>query len=172
MSEERADAAVVVRGIADEVRAQTAALDGCLMDVDGIAAAWRTVEEPLIVGEFCIPHLHRSVTEDVFPPDDDTLGGGDCEKLSDLYVIDSEPRFYDAGLHRLELLDLDYAEYVNTVLVTKGACGWQYLFADVAFDSTELRSTGADLQAMLDSFPAWFPRHDYAPLRARLEARR
>lgn len=57
------------------------------------------------------------------------------------------------------------------MLVTKGTAGWQYLFADVDFKSPWMQEVGSELKTMLATFPALFPQYDYAPLRARLEAR-
>lgn len=158
---------------------------------DEIHVAWRSTAGPLIVGEFCLNHIHESFARSILPPDDNTLRSSEREILGDLYVIDTAPRggtgnvaglhsvdgsnfdvwFYDMGLHRLERLDLDYAEYLDITLVVKGISGWQYLFADIDMNSAELHSTAVDLDVMLKAFPEVFPHHDYHPLRARLEAR-
>jgi hypothetical protein len=158
---------------------------------DEIHAEWRSTTGPLIVGEFCLNHIYECFTRSTLPPDDKTLRTNEREILGDLYVIDTAPRggtgniaglyesedsgfdvwFYDMGLHRLERLDLDYAGYLDAILVTKGVAGWQYLFADCDMSSAELHSIAVDLEVMLNTFPEVFPRHDYYPLRARLEAR-
>lgn len=137
-----------------------------------IHVAWRSTTGPLIVGEFCLNHIHQSITRSIIPPDDDSLEPGDREILGDLCVIDTAPRggtgnlaglyvtddstfdvwFYDMGLHRLERLDLGYADYLDISLITKGTSGWQYLFADVHLHSVELHTTAAGREAMLNTW--------------------
>ncbi|MFI2347745.1 hypothetical protein ACH492_12000 [Streptomyces sp. NPDC019443] len=158
---------------------------------DEIHVAWRSTTGPLVMGEFCLNHIHQSISRSIIPPDDDALEPAEREVLGDLCVIDTAPRggtgnlaglyvtedaafevwFYDMGLHRLERLDLDYAGYLDVTLAAKGTSGWQYLFADVRLNSMELHTTAARLEVMLDTFPEVFPNHDYRALRARLEAR-
>ncbi len=187
----RADAGSAAREMSRVLGFPLDGVDRLFLGADEIHAIWRSVEGPLIVGEFCLVHLHKSFTGDEFPPDDPTLPVSDYAKLGALKVIDSEPHsgsgsvtgmyvtasdqheiwFYDAGLHRLERLDLDYLAYLDAVLVTKGTCGWQYLFADVDLNTTEMHTTAVGLNVMLEKFPEQFPEYDYEPLRQRLEAR-
>lgn len=158
---------------------------------DEIHVAWRSTTGPLIVGEFCLMNIHRSLTGTIIPPEDWTLESEEEDILGDLYIIDSTPHggtgnvaglyvtpqgglevwYYDMGLHRLEQLDLDYRGYVDAALVTKGTSGWQYLFADIHFSSDELHTTAADLNVMLETFPEVFPSHEYQPLHVRFEER-
>ncbi|MET7622691.1 hypothetical protein [Streptomyces sp. NPDC005408] len=72
-------------------------------------------------------------------------------------------------LHRL---NLDYGTYLETLLITKGAWGWQYLFADVDLTGREYHDAASNLAAMFEAFPVLFPDHDYEPLRARWRERR
>ena len=85
-------------------------------------------------------------------------------------TISPEVWYYDGSDGELRL-DLDYAGYLDALLVTKGTNGWQYLFADVDLTETGLGSVADDLRTMLDLFPSLFPEHDYEPLRERLAAR-
>ncbi|MER6012901.1 hypothetical protein [Streptomyces bluensis] len=70
-------------------------------------------------------------------------------------------------------LDLTFTEYVETLLLTKGLHGWQYLFADVSFTDPALEHLHLveGLRNGLDAFADLFPGQDYAPLTSRLEAR-
>lgn len=43
---------------------------------------------------------------------------------------DHEIWLYDRGRERRERLGVGYGTYPENILVTKGAYGWQYLFAD------------------------------------------
>ncbi|MFI7449647.1 hypothetical protein ACIBQX_19280 [Nonomuraea sp. NPDC049714] len=84
---------------------------------------------------------------------------------------DPQVWLYDMNHERLELLDLDYAGYLENLLVTKGAYQWQYLFAEVNFKEPEFHDTARHLSEVLRICPEMFPGHDYAPLQERLEAR-
>ncbi|KAF4409365.1 MULTISPECIES: hypothetical protein [Streptomyces] len=154
-------------------------------------AQWRSVQETELVGEFCLYHLHEAFSQPDLVPEDTTLAMTDQEIMADLSAVDSAHRtgagevtgiritdeglfevwFYDMTQRRLERMDLDYAEYLDSVLITKGTSGWQYLFIDGDLTSVSMESTVRRLKAMLSSFPDLFPDYDYAPLRARLEAR-
>ncbi|MPY54466.1 hypothetical protein [Streptomyces acidicola] len=68
-------------------------------------------------------------------------------------------------------LDLTFTEYVETLLLTKGLHGWQYLFADVSFTDPALEHLVEGLRNGLDTFASVFPGQDYAPLTSRLEDR-
>lgn len=86
--------------------------------------------------------------------------------FSDLTGTGAAP--YPAGYLKL---DLTFTEYVETLLLTKGLHGWQYLFADVSFTDPALEHLTAGLRNGLNAFREVFPGHDYAPLISRLEAR-
>jgi hypothetical protein len=68
-------------------------------------------------------------------------------------------------------LDLDYRDYLDNLILTKGATRWQYLFADVRLSDREFTRVRESLETMLSIFPDQFPDHDYAALVARFEAR-
>ncbi|MFW5418127.1 hypothetical protein J0910_16065 [Nocardiopsis sp. CNT-189] len=86
---------------------------------------------------------------------------------------DPELRYFHLGLGTLRM-DIDYQEYLDALVLTKGASGWQFLFCDI---TEELRETydfetaSERMKTMLDVFPELFPGHDYSGLRARLEER-
>jgi hypothetical protein len=87
--------------------------------------------------------------------------------FSDLVGTGADP--YPPGYVRL---DLTFTEYVETLLLTKGLYGWQYLFADVSFRDPALEHLADGLRDGLNAFPDLFPGPDYTPLLDRLEARR
>ncbi|QUQ71055.1 hypothetical protein [Kutzneria sp. CA-103260] len=68
-------------------------------------------------------------------------------------------------------LDLTFTKYVETLLLTKGLHGWQYLFADVSLTDPALQHVTEGLRNGLNALPDIFPGLDYAPLARRLAAR-
>ncbi|MEU9117373.1 hypothetical protein AB0D04_37955 [Streptomyces sp. NPDC048483] len=84
----------------------------------------------------------------------------------DLVMTGGDP--YPYGFVRL---DLTYRQYLETVLTTKGARGWQYLFADVSFTNGPVEHFRENAHRMLDTFPEIFPGHDYTDLRKRWDDR-
>ncbi|GAA1539634.1 hypothetical protein GCM10009678_22460 [Actinomadura kijaniata] len=159
--------------------------------------AWRLTADTTTGGEFCLQNIARW-SADGWGPDDWTLSGEESDRLGELSVIDYEPRsgsgsvtgislddgerplsvgadaeiwYFDAGEHRLERLDVDYAGYLEGVLLTVGAHGWQYLFADVNLRREVNPHTVADLERMLGALPEILPGHDHEPLRRRFDAR-
>jgi hypothetical protein len=85
---------------------------------------------------------------------------------SDIADIGEDP--YPPGFVRM---DITYCQYLDALVVTKGTYGWQYLYTDVSLRRGGFRETVTYLRGMLQTFPELFPRYEYAPLRARLEAR-
>jgi hypothetical protein len=83
---------------------------------------------------------------------------------------DPELWFYEpgSGIHRL---DIGYCEYIDTLLITKGVYGWQYLFTDLSFEDARVGGHVWRIKLMLDVFPDVFPDHDYTALRHRLDER-
>ncbi|AOS64309.1 hypothetical protein [Actinoalloteichus hymeniacidonis] len=70
-------------------------------------------------------------------------------------------------------LDIGYAEYLDTLRITKGATGWQLLFTDISMsEGGAFAGTGRRMEDMLEVLPTLFPDHDYQPLRERLAERR
>ncbi|MEW2354031.1 hypothetical protein [Spirillospora sp. NPDC029432] len=157
---------------------------------------WRLTADGTRGGEFCLQNIAEWAVNG-WGPDDWTLPPEEYAKLVDLYTIDYEPHagsgsvtgislpearplsigadtqiwYYDAGDHWLEPLDVDYAGYLDSVLLTVGAHGWQYLFADVNLRREVSPSSVAGLEHYLTVLPEIFPAHDYEPLRRRFDAR-
>lgn len=148
-------------------------------------------------GELCLQNIAEWAANG-WAPDDWTLPSEQYSQLSRLRVIDYEPHagtgsvtgisadrqarplsigagaeiwHFDAGEHRLERLDVDYAGYLDAALLTMGTHGWQYLFADVNLRREVNHHTVADLERMLTDLPEILPGHDYEPLRQRFDTR-
>ncbi|ANP53285.1 hypothetical protein J2Z21_008553 [Streptomyces griseochromogenes] len=154
--------------------------------------SWNSVEGPSTGGEFCITNIVTCLTRWQPPLEDAALTSERRAVLAGLKVTDQEPYagtgratglrvslrspepelwYHDATRSRLERLDLTYGTYLDTVLITKGAFGWQYLFADIELGRPEFREVAENLSESLSFFSSAFPRYDYAPLVSRLEAR-
>ncbi|MEV6968198.1 hypothetical protein AB0M47_24120 [Hamadaea sp. NPDC051192] len=99
------------------------------------------------------------------PPD-----GGSVEIWFDDQLVDIDPEIRDHPSTFVKL-DLTYGEYMDALLATKGARGWELLFANIDLTHRSLQTTVANLRNMLEVFPALFPDHDYTPFRERLTAR-
>ncbi|MGH8877305.1 MAG: hypothetical protein ACRD0P_08205 [Stackebrandtia sp.] len=153
-------------------------------------ANWQAADG--VVGEFCVRNIRDCLLDGGPPLGDGVLGGGDRGVLSELRLFDEAP-FSGEGavtglrvrpdggdvevwhfvateslLHRLHL---DYGTYLDVLVTTKGAWGWQFLFADVDLSRPRFGGIVENLSAMLEVFPRLFPGHDYAPLRERLRDR-
>ncbi|MFD0857258.1 hypothetical protein ACFQ07_33955 [Actinomadura adrarensis] len=162
---------------------------------DRVQVFWYSTSEPDLRGEFCLNHLHWALLRGEVPQNAFGAIGRDPAKmkvLGQLRFLDQEPMagtarltalritpggddaqvwLYDMNHERLELLDLDYAGYLENLLITKGAYRWQYLFADVDFKEPEFHDTARHLSDVLRVFPEMFPSYDYAPLQERLQER-
>lgn len=85
--------------------------------------------------------------------------------------VDSPEIWYYDPAHGTFKMDVDYCQYLDAILVTKGTSGWQYLFTEAPLASREFRGPVANLKHMLEVFPEVFPAHDYEHLRQRLSER-
>ncbi|MGW9117874.1 hypothetical protein ACWGRV_14740 [Streptomyces sp. NPDC055663] len=85
---------------------------------------------------------------------------------SDIANIGNPP--YPPGFIRL---DINYCQYLDALILTKGTFGWQYLFAEQSLGGGEFSEIARYLENMLQVFPELFPAHDYSSLLPRLEAR-
>ncbi|WP_328547846.1 hypothetical protein [Streptomyces platensis] len=172
----------------------------CNLRITELSCRWRTVESsPQLGGEFTITDLYDAIL--LSPPKftADVAAQEDLQVYPDLRVVDFtqhagtgqmaairiqphvdplEIWYYDMNLSRapshdsdLIKMDLTYCEYLDTLLLTKGTFGWQYLFTDISLSGNAFRHTVEQLKRMLELFPAVFPDHDYSSLAARLEAR-
>ncbi|SOD88976.1 hypothetical protein [Streptomyces sp. Ag109_G2-15] len=154
--------------------------------------SWNSVDGPYVSGEFCITNVVTCLTRWHPPLEDAALGPEARRVLASLKVMDQEPYagtgratglrvssqspepeiwYHDLTRSRLERLDLTYEKYLDTVLVTKGAFGWQYLFASTELGQPEFREVAENLTESFSLFSSAFPQYDYAPLISRLEAR-
>ncbi|WP_435281588.1 hypothetical protein [Streptomyces koelreuteriae] len=170
-------------------------LQRAFLRFDGISSHWTLAKGgSTLHGEFSLRHLPAALfaTGETLIHDD--LPADVRALYEEFRVFDEQPRtgagtlaalrvpsvvtgsispevwYYDSSDGAL-LLDIDYAQYLDALLVTKGTFGWQYLYADVDLGESGLGSVADDLRTMLDVFPDVFPGHDYSDLRARLEAR-
>ncbi|MEU6738314.1 hypothetical protein [Streptosporangium sandarakinum] len=188
-----ADADRVFDRIADEWRVR---LDDALRPyhfaADEYHAAWGT-SDGSVLGEFCLRNIYDCLVGRRHPVlGDENLPSKDRGVLAALRIFDEAPFagagavaglrvpsgsgeleiwFYVATQAMFHRLHLDYGTYLETLLLTKGAFGWQYLFADVDLSGPQHHDTAEILTAMLDVFPRYFPGHDYNPLRVRLRER-
>ncbi|MGP4089429.1 hypothetical protein [Streptomyces sp. KR55] len=158
-----------------------------------LGSQWQTVPpHPDLAGEFRLSPLPLAVHEDA-PEFPSSLYSDEQRELATGFrVIDSSPFtgtgslvavrlqpgmenpeiwFSDHRTNSLWKMDLDYAEYMETLRLTKGVFDWQHLFTEAPLNDEEYVGTARDLQAMLDILPSVFPDHDYAPLHARLAER-
>ncbi|MFE4020542.1 hypothetical protein ACFXPZ_24580 [Streptomyces sp. NPDC059101] len=153
---------------------------------------------PEIYGEFNLPHLYFALTREP-PQHNDLATEAERSLFAELRTIDSAPiratgesafiriepqknpleiwyqdRYLFDEVHctqGVRRMNLDYCAYLDALLMTKGAFGWHLLFVDVSLQGDAFRPHVENLQRMLETFPALFPQHDYAGLRARLEER-
>jgi hypothetical protein len=100
------------------------------------------------------------------PPD-----GGPVEIWFDDQLADLDPPRIREHPSTFVKLDLTYGEYMDALLATKGARGWEFLFADIDLTHRGLQTVVTNLRNMLDVFPDLFPDRDYTPFRERLTAR-
>ncbi|MEU4695747.1 hypothetical protein [Nonomuraea dietziae] len=68
-------------------------------------------------------------------------------------------------------LDLTYGEYMDALLATRGARGWEFLFAEMELGKPGFHDIVTNLRNMLEVFPRLFPGCDYTPFQERLAAR-
>ncbi|NBE52755.1 hypothetical protein [Streptomyces boluensis] len=177
----------------------SSAMVRCSLRFYELGAAWQTLPSlPEVVGEFSLGNFHDALQCNEGIPEDATTEFHH-RFLTQLRPVDRTPR-YGAGMQtyirmqpdveELELwytsksdigqpphppgyikLDLTYHEYLEALLLTKGAYSWQYLFADISLNRPDFSDDVNNLTNMLRVFPEIFPEHDYTQLSARLEAR-
>ncbi|MFD8869999.1 hypothetical protein ACFV1F_37685 [Streptomyces sp. NPDC059590] len=172
---------------------------GCYLRFYELGTAWRTVKDlPDARGEFNLINFHdalqvsdpgtgrgktdfhREFLSQLCPIDRTPKSGAgiqtyirmqaDVEELELWYsdIADIEQPPHPPGFIKLEI---GYCEYLETLLLTKGAYGWQYLFADISLSRQDFSENANNLKNMLLVFPELFPDRDYSSLRTRLEAR-
>lgn len=154
-----------------------------------IEAHWSSPQENSeLSGEFHLTHLYStSLMSHTWEGSDDR----ERALYQELRIFDDTPRtgtgylaalraprgttdpeiwFFDMHQGAMEM-DLDYGTYLDTLLITKGTIGWQYLFCDTGMPDAGFAPVAKGLKEMLEVFPTLFPDHDYTDLRARLEER-
>jgi hypothetical protein len=168
-----------------------AKLRRCYFSSRNIALQWRARSREIsLSGEFDVMNVVVTLDK-LLPLEDLVRTDSDRQLLSELHLVDDISRGGEGKMAALRLhegvtdpevwfldhyhdyvkLDIDYCQYLEQLLITKGVAGWQYLFADVDLNRREYEGTVLSLQEMLAMFPELFPGYDYAPLRARLEER-
>jgi hypothetical protein len=130
-----------------------------------------TPEVYLPVEDFAYPHSDTALLEDLRIVDDISRGGEGLLVCARYSRGTANPELYFLGPHgECTRLRLDYDDYLAALAITKGAYGWQYLFAEPPL-SDYGRHRLQHVKLMLDAFPSLFPEHDYAPLISRLHER-
>lgn len=157
-----------------------------------IEAAWRSRRpDSRLVGEFKLNHIMSALVNkrmsEIWKGEDDweralyselryfddtpqTGSGRMALMRATSGATDPEVWFFDMrqGAMRMEL---DYPDYLEALLVTKGVMGWQYLYCEPAFSGLSFASCAEGLKEMLEVFPRLFPEYDYSDLQRRLEER-
>jgi hypothetical protein len=154
-----------------------------------IKADWRSpAQDSDLSGEFRLRHIYSGTrmsyvwegTDDrerelyrhllIFDDTPETGSGLMTTMRAPRGTTNPEICFFDMHNGLMEM-DLDYGTYLDTLLVTKGTIGWQYLFCDTGFGDPGFTPVVRGLKEMLAVFPTLFPDHDYSDLRARLKER-
>jgi hypothetical protein len=157
-----------------------------------MALHWRAADPAVpLVGEFNVLNIDDATGRKLYPVDDFAFDDSEKPLLAQLAPFDDISRGGEGLLATQRLfpgvttpevwfldhrhanirLDLDYRDYLDNLILTKGATRWQYLFADVRLSDREFTRVRESLETMLSIFPDQFPDHDYAALVARFEAR-
>ncbi|MBC9728847.1 hypothetical protein [Streptomyces sp. TRM68367] len=157
-----------------------------------MALHWISADpEVSLVGDFSVMNIDTGSERKLLNLDDFAWYESDKALLSELSILDDISRggsgqlatmrflpgvsspeiWYLDRFHTFVKLDLDYRDYLDNLIITKGVIGWQYLFADVSLNDSEFSNTLDNIKIMLRVFPEHFPDYDYAPLQERLEAR-
>ncbi|MGY5124329.1 hypothetical protein [Streptomyces nigrescens] len=163
----------------------------CFFRFEELRSTWGTPDE-LFAGEFFVENIHKALIDAMPPPlwydpspeelrlqselravDMSDTGSGWLTAISiQPGVANCEVWFdFDRRMPGYWKLDIDYAGYLAALRVTKGTSGWQLLFADASLRDDEFDWVVDSLRSMLETFPDLFPKHDYEPLRRRLEER-
>jgi hypothetical protein len=157
-----------------------------------IETYWRSSNPELeLVGEIHLTHLSRSVIENRLHLIWEGEGDRERELHKELKFFDDTPRTGSGHMALLRVppgtadpeiwffdmrqgampMDLDYGSYLDTLLITKGTIGWQYLYCDTGPGDPGFAPVSRGLRQMLDIFPGLFPDYDYSDLQTRLEER-
>jgi hypothetical protein len=167
-------------------------LQQCYFGFGGFSSQWRTVEPyPHVRGEFKLTDLpsaavgaapalawegssaeERNLYAQFRVIDDMPVGGmGMLAAIRVEEGVSSPEVWYYYSHFGAVKLDLDYCGYLEALLLTRGASGWQYLFAGVSLADSRLTGLAENLANMVDLFPRIFPGPDYGPIGERLAQR-
>lgn len=129
-------------------------------------------ELPLTIEDFIRDESQRLFLAELHVLDEMPRGGsGRLATIRLRGEPDEDPEIWFLDRDREFRLELDYCDYLANLAITKGASGWQYLFADVPLGDHEFGYVRKKIETMLEVFPEIFPGHDYAPLHRRLQER-
>ena len=161
------------------------------LGVEKVHAAWQTPGGGEAAGEICLKNLALVLSRFRPPLWDQTLTPSERRVLASLVIIDEQPYagmgtatglritspgsapelwFYDNSRSFLGRLDLEYGEYLEAALATKGAFGWQYLFTGVNLRAPRFGWHVDNLTAAFERLSTLFPSYSYPDLRARLSS--
>jgi hypothetical protein len=157
------------------------------LGAERVHAAWQTPGGGEAAGEICLKNLALVLSRFRPPLWDQTLTPSERRVLASLVIVDEQPYagmgtatglritspgsspelwFYDSSRSFLGRLDLEYGEYLEAALATKGAFGWQYLFTGVNLSAARFSWHRENLTAAFDRLSALFPAYSYPELRS------
>ncbi|MFC4908791.1 hypothetical protein [Actinomadura gamaensis] len=166
-----------------------AGLADCFVRFRGLGRQWTTTE-PGVGGEFFLTSLAHAKPQ-AYDSWIDPWEGGKRFPSAELRIIDEHPVTGTGNFAGIRLrpgggepelwwstiryadwrLDIGYREYLDTLLLTRGAFGWQFLFTRAPLATEEFDLVRARLERTLDALPGLFPEDDYTHLKRRFEER-
>ncbi|WP_329342267.1 hypothetical protein OG252_39710 [Streptomyces sp. NBC_01352] len=193
VEEEIGDAAEAFTLIAEEEGVVlNTSLHRSFLRFEGLSSHWGVERAGVyLTGEFSVRHLAAAMLSPGVEPATDEPSDQELALYAELRPFDEQPRGgggmlsalrIDPGMSMPEVwyyhatrgvfqMDLEYPEYLDALLVTKGVYGWQYLYTDVSMREIDFQGAAESIQNMLRIFPDIFPDHDYAPFAERLAER-
>lgn len=167
-------------------------LQHCFMRFDEFSSHWRFEESNIILtGEFRLSYLLAALA--IPPPPLSSKNSSEFERqlYTEFRVIDDKPGGGSGNLAALRLLpgvsmpeiwyhdrqrgtfklDINYCEYLEALILTKGVSGWQYLFANASLANDDFIGIASTIKDMLAVFPELFPGYEYEPLQSRFAER-
>ncbi|MFE3737067.1 hypothetical protein [Streptomyces sp. NPDC059134] len=170
-------------------------LQSAFLRFDGLSCHWRLKKGELrLSGEFSLRHLSAAMFATGEGLIHEDLDSARRALYSEFRIFDDHPRtgagtlaalriphvasgiispevwYYDSSDGEFKL-DLNYAQYLDVLPVTKGTYGWQYLYTDSDLSGSGFGSVANSMRTMLGVFPKLFPDHDYTDLQTRFEER-
>jgi len=192
LSKRSASLDAVVRDLAESDIALHPALQRCWLPFAEYAVHWESAsaKDEVVGGEIMVSYLYDVASNETDLITADTPAAQQAV-LRGLRVIDDQPQggngtlagirlidgtlapdtwFFDArrGLFALEL---NYCEYLDAMITTKGGYGWQYLFTEIDLTHRDNQNLQTELRRLLDFLSEAFPEDDYRELRERFAKR-